>query len=65
LRYVPGMQPRFVGRSAELDELVARFEDALAGRSGVVLVAGEPGIGKTRLVAEACRIAAWAARRGR
>ena len=51
------MQPRFVGRSAELDELVARFEDALAGRSGVVLVAGEPGIGKTRLVAEACRIA--------
>ncbi|MGI5131389.1 ATP-binding protein [Pseudonocardia sp. CA-107938] len=51
------MQPRFVGRSAELDELVARFEDALAGRPGVVLVAGEPGIGKTRLVAEVGRIA--------
>ncbi|MFC4943823.1 helix-turn-helix transcriptional regulator [Pseudonocardia sp. GCM10023141] len=51
------MEPRFVGRSAELDELVGRFEDALAGRPGVALVAGEPGIGKTRLVAEVCRIA--------
>ena len=57
VRYVPPVQPRFVGRSAELDELVGRFEEALAGRTGVVLVAGEPGIGKTRLVAEVCRIA--------
>ena len=57
LRYVSAVQPRFVGRAAELDELVGRFEGALAGRTGVALIsAGEPGIGKTRLVAEACRI---------
>lgn len=51
------MEARFVGRTAELHELITRFEDALAGRGGVVLVAGEAGIGKTRLVAEFCRFA--------
>jgi predicted ATP-dependent serine protease len=48
---------RFAGRAAELGELTARLEDALAGRPSVVLVAGEPGIGKTRLVAELARLA--------
>ncbi|GAA4539472.1 ATP-binding protein [Pseudonocardia xishanensis] len=51
------MQPRFVGREAELAELTARLEAALAGDPATVLVGGEPGIGKTRLTAELGRLA--------
>ena len=40
----------FVGREAELGELAGRWEAAAGGRPGMVLVAGEAGIGKTRLV---------------
>jgi DNA-binding CsgD family transcriptional regulator len=47
-----------VGRAAELGELDAAFAAALGGRFGVVLVRGEPGIGKTRLVEELARSAA-------
>ncbi|HEX6673524.1 MAG TPA: AAA family ATPase [Actinomycetes bacterium] len=47
----------FVGRTVELGELRAALTEALGGSSRVVLVAGEPGIGKTalavRLTAEA------------
>lgn len=39
----------FVGRTAELSELRSTIEDAAEGRGSLVLVAGEPGIGKTRL----------------
>jgi len=42
----------FVCRDGELQLLAAGLEDALAGRTGFFLVAGEPGIGKTRLVDE-------------
>lgn len=38
----------FVGRGAELRVLRAAFESASAGRGQVVLIGGEPGIGKTR-----------------
>ncbi len=48
---VPSRLP-FVGRQAELDRLRQRWSEAAAGRGGLVLVAGEPGIGKTRLVEE-------------
>ncbi|WP_312858231.1 ATP-binding protein, partial [Pseudonocardia pini] len=51
------MQPRFVGRAAELAELTALLAAALDGEPGVVLVGGEPGIGKTRLAAELGRLA--------
>ncbi len=44
--------PVFVGRSGELDRLWDAFEEAAAGRPATRLVAGEAGIGKTRLVGE-------------
>jgi predicted ATPase/class 3 adenylate cyclase len=43
---------RFVGRAAELDGLKAMFDESLSGRARLVMVVGEPGIGKTRLVEE-------------
>jgi hypothetical protein len=42
----------FVGREHEMDTLRAAFEEALSGRGGLVLLAGEPGIGKTRTAEE-------------
>ena len=41
----------FVGRDDELDLLLRRWRDAKSGRGNAVLIAGEPGIGKSRLVA--------------
>ncbi|GAA2554346.1 hypothetical protein GCM10010210_29690 [Pseudonocardia hydrocarbonoxydans] len=49
---VPGGRGAFVGRERELGALRGHVADAAAGRGGVVLVRGEPGIGKTRLLAE-------------
>lgn len=42
----------FVGRVRELDLLGARLDEARGGRGQLVLVTGEPGIGKTRLAEE-------------
>jgi tetratricopeptide (TPR) repeat protein len=39
-----------IGRDRELDQLEAGLEEAQAGRGGVFLVSGVPGIGKTRLL---------------
>jgi tetratricopeptide (TPR) repeat protein len=41
-----------VGRDAERAELRRRLDEALAGRGSLVLLGGEPGIGKTRLTEE-------------
>jgi tetratricopeptide (TPR) repeat protein len=54
----PAASPRpasgavFVGRQRELGELLGGLDDALAGRGGLFLLAGEPGIGKSRLADE-------------
>ncbi len=42
------------GREGELAELTAAVRDTVAGKGRIVVVVGEPGLGKTRLVAE-CR----------
>src|SRR5215217_1590511 len=44
--------PTFVGRSKELAELQQQLNHAVAGECQFVVVAGEPGIGKTRLLDE-------------
>jgi tetratricopeptide (TPR) repeat protein len=47
-----------VGRGRELDSIAAGLDDALGGRGRLLLLVGEPGIGKTRLADEASRQAA-------
>lgn len=42
----------FVGRSRELEGLLSAWQSALAGGVRTVLIAGEPGVGKTRLAGE-------------
>ncbi len=51
----------FIGRDRERAELLAGLQDALRGRGGVFLIAGEPGIGKTAL---ADHLASQAAQQG-
>ena len=48
----------FVGREEELAMLTAAWARASAGELAAVLIAGEPGVGKTRLAAEHARQAA-------
>ncbi len=45
----------FAGRAGQVDELVMTWKDVVDGDRRVVLVSGEPGIGKTRLVTEVVR----------
>src|SRR5215831_3425233 len=43
----------FIGRAEEMAALRAAIDAALGGQASLVMVAGEPGIGKTRLAEEA------------
>jgi DNA-binding CsgD family transcriptional regulator len=52
--------PIFVGRVAERAALSEALDRAIAGKPGIVLVGGEAGIGKSRLLAEATTLAAAA-----
>ena len=45
----------FVGRRVEMEQLLDGWSRAARGRGGVVFVGGDPGIGKSRLVAELAR----------
>jgi DNA-binding SARP family transcriptional activator len=45
----------FVGRDTELAELIAGLDASVGGRGGLFLLAGEPGIGKSRLAEELLR----------
>jgi len=42
----------FVGRSVELGELRVALTEALGGSNRVVLITGEPGVGKTALAVQ-------------
>ncbi len=53
--------PTLIGRRPELAELQEATQRAAAGRPGLVLVAGEAGVGKSRLLAE---LASWARAKG-
>jgi class 3 adenylate cyclase len=58
---VPTRLP-FVGRTAEMGRLGERLTETASGRGGLVMVVGEPGIGKTRLaeeLAERARREGW------
>ncbi|HEY2832278.1 MAG TPA: AAA family ATPase [Sporichthyaceae bacterium] len=48
----------FVGRQDALARLVGRLAETAAGHGGLMFVAGEPGIGKTRLTEELAEAAA-------
>ena len=52
----------FVGRQTEMAELTATLDAALTGQGRIVMLAGEPGIGKTRTAQE---LAVLAEQRGR
>ena len=54
---------RLIGRTTELAELEAALADAAAGRPSLAFVAGESGVGKSRLLAELERRAADAGAR--
>jgi predicted ATPase len=51
----PAAQPELplIGRAVEIGMIVAKLDEVAAGRGGLVLLSGEPGIGKTRLAMEA------------
>ncbi len=51
-RAAAGMGIPLVGRAAEMGRLTAHLERLAAGRGGVVLLIGDPGIGKSRLLVE-------------
>ena len=57
----PSVNDALLGRAAEIAVLRSAVDNALAGRGRVVVLAGEPGIGKTSLAVDA---AADADRRG-
>jgi DNA-binding CsgD family transcriptional regulator len=44
--------PAFIGRQAELDQLEAAWRQAVRGEPRLVLIGGDAGIGKTRLLRE-------------
>jgi hypothetical protein len=59
LPYPKGLEPvgrfPFVGRHPELDMLLRLWRHAIDGQHSLVLLSGEPGIGKTRLSGELAR----------
>lgn len=63
LRGLAGLSSPMVGRDVELGCLLKAIRDLAGGHGKVLAITGEPGLGKSRLVAEARRAAAdvrWA-----
>ncbi len=57
--FEPAGQVPFVGREQERSMLLQRLDAALDGHGGLVLLEGEAGVGKTRLLAEVVEDARW------
>ena len=53
----PSRASDFIGRRPELAVLTSALDDALSGQGQMVMLAGEPGIGKTRLAHELTELA--------
>jgi len=49
----------FIGRAAERSALLGRVNELVSGKGGVVLVEGDPGMGKSRLMEEVAQGAEW------
>jgi predicted ATPase len=49
---VTSVSGSFVGRQREMNELKAALEEAISGHGRLVMLVGEPGIGKTRTAQE-------------
>jgi len=56
-RGIAGLTSAMVGRDAELGELARQLDALEDGTGGVAVISGEPGIGKSRLLAECRRLA--------
>jgi class 3 adenylate cyclase len=57
VRGLEGVTSPLVGRAAELKLVLDRVDEARRGRGSLVAVIGEAGLGKSRLLAEASRLA--------
>ncbi len=57
VRHALDRKTPFIGREAELAELRGVLEEAARGRGEVAMIPGEPGLGKSRLAAEASAFA--------
>lgn len=55
---LPGVRRTFVGRRQVMDQLLAAYEEGRSARPSLVLLSGEPGIGKTALADRFCRLLA-------
>jgi DNA-binding SARP family transcriptional activator len=55
LVHAVGAEKMFVGRTADIETLTRLYGDVAGGERRLILVSGEPGIGKTRLAAEFAR----------
>ncbi|MFQ6028435.1 MAG: AAA family ATPase, partial [Dehalococcoidia bacterium] len=49
---LPDTSSSFVGRRREMEELTAALKDTISGQGRIVMLVGEPGIGKTRTAQE-------------
>lgn len=52
MKFIQDAQEDFIGRAAELNQLIYFFEQAKQGKSQFVILEGDTGIGKTRLIQE-------------
>ncbi|MDH3295086.1 MAG: AAA family ATPase, partial [Acidimicrobiia bacterium] len=56
---IEALETPIVGRSRERALLLSRVDDLMAGCGGLILIEGEPGIGKSRLVEDVIDSAEW------